>query len=291
MRERTKAILLILSAALLWASIGLIARFIYSYSIDPLYVVSLRILVATTLLFGGLIIFQPTQVVLRPIDVLKCLFYGFWAIGANFILYFYALKYTKIAIAATLIYTNPIFIMLLKRSFSYTRVIFFLLTLIGIWLLLGAPTSVNLRENWLGVAFALGCAFSIAIYNVLGKRLLKHVPPWPLLAYALLGGCAIVVILSIPLIKSWQFLAWPVWVGIVTLAIGPTILGYGLYLKAIKIIDPVIASMLAMVEPVFASALAWGIFKESINVTQGIGILFILSGAILTQKYSHIKGQ
>lgn len=280
-------ICLVLCSAFLWANIGIIARFIYLYIPNPLFVVLMRVLIATFVLFISLSLFRRNALKLPFVDVLKCMFYGFWAIGANFLLYLFALRYTKIAIAATLIYTNPIFVILLSLLFfkitpTIKQIFMFLLNLLGIWLLLDIPRPSVLKENVIGVGFALGCAVTIAIYNVFGKRLVSRILPWSLLAYSHLGGSILLLGLT-PLWRGMVTLRsippWPAWIGIIILAIGPTIVGYGLYLCAISILNPISASILAMIEPVFASILAATIFKETINTVQSVGIMLIIASA------------
>ncbi|MGB9880906.1 MAG: DMT family transporter [Anaerolineae bacterium] len=285
--KRVKGALLALFSAGLWANIGVLARFIYSFGADPLFVVTARAVFAAVLSFIGIGLLNPKALKLQPWQILLCMCYGTIAIGANFALYFYAIKFTTIPIAVTLIYTNPIFVIVLSSLFFREKLqkmhlLASTLLLVGIWCLVGAPVTFVSSENLQGAVFAFGCALTIGVYNVFGKRLLTRIPPWSILTYALLGGSVALLGLWSTISRSLPKLSFPAWLSIFLLAVGPTILGYGLYLKAIENIGPSTSAILATTEPLFATLLAWVIFRERITMVQGVGMCIVLLGASLT---------
>lgn len=280
-------------AALLWASIGLVARFLYGLGADPLFIVSARSVLATLIMvaFGAFRFFRHQ---VKPKHILLGIGYGVVAIGTNFLFYFYAIRFTKVALAAAIIYVNPAFVMLLSRIFLKEKQdmknwLALIIITIGIWLLVAIPYSLQISREILGIGFALGCAFSIAVYNVAGKKLLTHFSSWETLTLALFGGSILLVTISAGLGVSWPRLPVTGWIGVLFLALFPTIFGYGLYLKAIKLIGPTHSSLLATIEPVFAAVLAWMVFHETLRPLQIIGVSFILLGAIVLQAKSSYK--
>lgn len=284
MNKKLFGILLVLFSAVLWAHIGILARFLYSLNIDPLSAVTARSLLAAIITTIILAILKPEKLKLSFKQLLVGLFYGTIAIGANFLLYFYALKFTQISVAVTLIYTNPIFIIflsayLLREKLQKRHIMIAVIVFLGVWLLVGAPTAIVDRESFIGPLFALGCAFCIGIYNVVGKRLLASFSAWTLLTYALWGGSFMLGIVWLASNNVKPVFSPFGWLCVFALAIGPTILGYGLYLKAVDILGPTIASILAASEPVFATVLAWMWFGERITVVQSLGILCIILSA------------
>lgn len=289
MRRKSLGILLALAASVLWAHIGVLARFIYALGVDPLFAVTARALAAAFLTTLGVTVFRPAEAKLNPKLVTKCILYGIIAFGANFVLYFYALRFTKIAIATTIIYTNPIFVILLSILFlkERPRALHFgmaIVVLIGIGLLMEWPNALKGNYNFQGMLFALGCAVAISIYNVIGKSLLSQIPAWSLLTYALWGGSVALLAVHAIVRPDWPKLQAVFWIYIFILAIGPTVLGYGLYLKAVELLGPINASLLATSEPVFATTLAWLWFRESITAVQGIGIACIITAIIIIKR-------
>lgn len=284
---KNKGTFLALSAAVFWASIGLVARFLYGLGADPLFIVSARSVLATLamVLLGTLSYFRHH---IKLKHILLGIVYGFVAIGANFLLYFYAVRFTKVALAAAIIYVNPAFVMLLSRIFLKEKQpvknwLSLIVVTIGVWLLASAPHSLRISQELLGIGFALGCAFSIAVYNVAGKALLAYLSPWETLTLALMGGSILLVTISAGLGIRWPRLPASGWLGILFLALCPTILGYGLYLKAVKLIGPTKSSLLATSEPVFAALLAWAVFHETLQLLQIVGVVLIILGAIVLQ--------
>lgn len=291
--SKNKGTFLALSAAVFWASIGLVARFLYGLGANPLFVVSARSVLATLamVLLGALSYFRHH---IKLKHIFLGIIYGFVAIGANFLLYFYAVCFTKVALAAAIIYVNPAFVMLLSRIFLKEKQpvknwLSLIVITMGVWLLANAPYSLQTSQNLLGIGFALGCAFSIAVYNVAGKALLAYLSPWETLALALMGGSILLVTISAALGISWPRLPAVGWLGILFLALFPTILGYGLYLKAVKLIGPTKSSLLATFEPVFAALLAWAVFHETLQPLQIVGVILILLGAIVLQTKSQVN--
>ena len=288
--NKNEGVFLAILAALFWASIGLVARFLYGFGADPLFVVSARSVLATlTMILFGARSFSRHQIKLK--HIMLGIVYGFVAIGANFLLYFYAVRLTKVALAATIIYVNPAFVMLLSRVFLKERQplknwLSLLTIVMGVWLLANAPHSLHSSQDFRGIGFALGCAFSIAVYNVAGKALLSHLSPWETLTLALIGGSILLVTMSAGLGIRWPRLPAAGWLGILFLAFVPTILGYGLYLKAVKLIGPTNSSLLATSEPLFAALLAWALFHETLLPLQLVGIVLIMLGALVLQMKS-----
>lgn len=293
MNKKLCGVLLVFLSAILWAHIGILARFLYSLNVDPLTAVTMRSLLASFLILIILALFKPHSLKLSFKQFIISLIYGTIAVGANFVLYFYALKFTKISVAVTLIYTNPIFVtflsaFLLREKLQRKYVMLAFVVFLGVWLLVGMPIAIVEVKDVIGSLFALGCAFCISVYNVVGKRLLASLNAWSLLAYALWGGSLTLSIVWLVFSNARLAFSSLGWLYIFLLALGPTILGYGLYLKAVDILGPTIASILAASEPVFATGLAWIWFGEKITIVQGLGILCIVLSAWATQ-YRHSK--
>ena len=78
---------------------------------------------------------------------------------------------------------------------------------------------------------------------------------------------------------------WPTGSGILGWVLGfvlmSTILGFGLYTKALSILPASTASITATAEIIFASVLAYFILGEQLGVWQILGALLIISGVLL----------
>ena len=87
---------------------------------------------------------------------------------------------------------------------------------------------------------------------------------------------------------TWQSpssLSYPllVWTLILVLALFPSILAYGLYLKALERLEASRAAISATLEPVLASLLAFIILGEQVEPLQALGGLLVLGGVVVLQ--------
>ncbi|MBC7092713.1 DMT family transporter [Candidatus Bipolaricaulota bacterium] len=110
-----------------------------------------------------------------------------------------------------------------------------------------------MRGNLLGAEFALGSAAAISFYNLMGKRLLQGMNPWTVTFYGFLfGGAALGGLWAAQgaLVPALPAYGWGL---ILLLAVFPSILAYGLYLKALERMEASRAAIVATLEPVLSS--------------------------------------
>jgi drug/metabolite transporter (DMT)-like permease len=77
----------------------------------------------------------------------------------------------------------------------------------------------------------------------------------------------------------WLGNAWVGWLILAILAVGPTLMGFGLYNVSLQYLPSSIANLVVMVEPVFTAVFAYVVFGEVLTVTQFAGGAMIL-GAV-----------
>ena len=279
MRNRWTGYLLLTTAVLFWSWIGIIGKYLYAYGMPPLTAVTFRVLFAWGFLLpytlargGGL------RVPLAR--VLGLVLYGLVAVVANYVCYFYALKYLSVAAAVILIYTNPALVILLSWPVLRERptkgeLAALVLTLGGVFLVAQGYAPGKLVLNWKGVLFALATAGSIAVYNLAGRRYVRELDPWLVLSYGLLFGGA--------LLASWwlatgdRTLAYPLpaWGLVLALGLFPTLLGYGLYLGALRHLRVGHAVIAATAEPFLATLWAMSLLGERLEPLQILGGLLV----------------
>jgi len=264
-----------------------IGKELYRLGLDPLSVITFRVLFGIGLLLATVGVFKPSllRVEARRLPILGL--YGFVAVALNFTCYFYALQYITVTTAIILVYTYPAIVTLLSRLFFKERLerwklLALALTLAGVFLVAQGYAPERLILNLKGALLALTTAAGIAFYNLMGKRLLGGLNPWTLTLYGFLFGG-----LFLTGWRSWQGLPtdYPLlaWALILVLAIFPSILAYGLYLKALKLLEASRAAITATLEPVLASLLAFIILGERIAPWQILGGLLVLAGVALLQ--------
>ncbi len=275
---------LVLLAVLFWASIGVVGKALYRMGVDPVGAATLRVLLAwaITALWlssrkGGF------RVPLRKIPGL--VLYGAVAVALNYLCYLYALEFIGVTPAIVLVYTHPVAVAILSRalfreSLGRRKVLSLFLTLVGVFLVAQGYDPARFRVNLPGVLLALGTSGGITFYNLWGKRLVRDLDPWTVLFWGFaVGGLLLGVFRGLVFRGPWGYppRAWGL---LLFLALFPSVLGYGLYLRALQRLEASRAAIAATLEPVLASVLAVLFLGEKIQGLQALGGLSVLIGVL-----------
>lgn len=285
-REQLFGYFLVLMAVIFWSGLGVIGKELYRLGADPLTVVAFRVLFALGLLLGTLGSVRPSLIRVRSRDLPLLALYGLVAIALNFSCYFYALKYTTVTTAIILVYTYPAIVVILSRfmfgePLHRGKLLALGLTLAGVFFVAQGYALEQFKLNLKGALLALATACGIAFYNLMGKRLLRGIDSWTITFYGFLFG-------GLVLVGWWSGqapggLSYPllVWALILVLALFPSILAYGLYLRALNHLEASRASIVATLEPVLASLLAFIVLHEPVEPLQAFGAALVLAGVLI----------
>jgi drug/metabolite transporter (DMT)-like permease len=221
--------------------------------------------------------------------------YGFFAVTLTFVLFFYAIKYTTIALATILVYTFPAWVLflsvfVLNEKLNKNKILALLLTFLGCFLVTQVYDQRFIDLNFKGIIYGLICGFGAALYTIFGKKALTKYDPFTVVAYALGFGALFLVFFRGPrvlLTVDYPFLAW-VW--IFTLAVVPTLLGYSLYTRGLKYLEASRTGIVATWEIIVASGLALIIFGERLTLPQILGAILILWGIFTISKQTASGG-
>jgi len=280
--------LLVLIAVILWSGLGVVGKGLYRLGVEPLTVVTFRALFACGLIFTTLVLFKPGLLLVQARQFPALVLYGLVAVALNYASYFYALKYTTVTTAIVIVYAHPALVALLARPIfgeplDRWKLLALGLTLGGVFLVAQGYAPERFALNLRGVLLALAASLAITFYNLMGKRLLRDLNSWAIIAYGFLFGGAF--------LASWwgwqgeHRLAYPglAWGLIAFLALFPSILAYGLYLRALKHLEAGQAAIISTLEPVLASLLAFLALGELVEPPQLLGGLLVLAVVVILQ--------
>ncbi|XXM70373.1 DMT family transporter [Lysinibacillus sphaericus] len=201
-------------------------------------------------------------------------------VAGNFTFYFLSIQASSVAVAATLMYTAPVFVLLISFLMRIERSTLFKWgciagVLLGILLLTGAYNTESISVSFIGMAAGLGAGLSYALFIFGFKNASSFGNPPPTLTIAFFSFCLILL----PFTDKGEA------AGVLTsndlgLFILLGILGAGLsftlYVIGIKRTTPSNASMVAMVEPVTASLFGVMVLGDHLTVIQILGMAVIL---------------
>ena len=201
-------------------------------------------------------------------------------VAGNFTFYFLGIQASSVAIAATLMYTAPVFVLLISFLLRLEQSTWFKWcciagVLLGIILLTGAYNTESISVSFLGILAGLAAGLSYALFIFGFKNASSHGKPPTTLTIAFFSFCLILFFFTdkgeAAAVLSSKDLGLFILLGI--LGAG---LSFLLYVNGIRKTTPANASMVAMVEPVTASLFGVLVIGDHLNIIQILGMAVIL---------------
>jgi len=284
--HRLRGYTFVLVAATLWATLGIIFRaLIGDYGLSRITIAFFRASLSAAVLFAALALRRPSLLRIAVRDVLFFAAFGLFGIAAFYIVYITAIDLAGMSVAAVLLYTAPTWVALISAMFlgerlTPVKLVAVTLAMVGCALVARVYDVRGLQLNWLGIVAGLGAGLTYALYSVFNKIGLRRHDGWTVLAYGLLAGSVFLAPLQSPqwLVTALRQPGAVVW--LLVLALGPT-LGAGLSFNAgLRYVPVSSASIVATLEPVIASLLAFTFLHERLDPSQLVGGGLILAAVI-----------
>lgn len=214
------------------------------------------------------------------------------ALGAHFIAWIEALYYTSVASASVLATTSPVFVAVLGYVILKDRLAWPVVG--GIFVAVGGATLMGLTdagavafgpEAWWGNTLALSAALLVSVYLLIGRAIRQRVS-WlayliPLYSVAALVTLGAAVGQGVPL-TGYSPVVYACGIG---LALGPQVLGHSAFNFALQRVPAALIGMLALLEPVGASVLAYFLFGEAPGGWSALGMVIVLGAVAFVVLY------
>ncbi len=287
----TAAIVSILAAGIMWGSMGLWVRRCTAAGLDAMQILALRVLVTVILMTVFLLVYDRGLLRIRLKD-----FWCFFGTGVCSIVFFgYCYNRTivlaSLSAAAILLYTAPVFVMILSRflfreKMSVQKIAALFLAFAGcicVTGILGEETQIST----VGILTGLGSGFGYALYSIFSRYALeRRYHPFTVTMYTFVFAFAAVLFLADwkPLIRfmteSPGNLLYGIGYGVVT-----TVLPYLLYTFGLSRVENSKAAIMATIEPVVATLLGIFVFHEKMTAMGMTGVILVLAAlAVLNRK-------
>ncbi|MFF1923216.1 DMT family transporter [Streptomyces sp. NPDC058221] len=295
---RSAGLGLALASAFAFGGSGVAAKPLIEAGLDPLHVVWLRVA-------GAALVMLPVAwrhralVRSRPVLLLG---FGLLAVAGVQACYFAAISRIPVGVALLVEYLAPALVLGWVRFVQrrpVTRA-----AAVGVVLAVGGLACVV--EVWSGLSFdvvglllALGAACCQVGYFVLsdqgsGERAAGAEPPHPVgvIAYGLLIGAAVLTVVARPWGMEWSLLGGdttmngtdvPAWLLLVWIVLLATVIAYVTGVISVRLLSPAVAGVVACLEAVIATVLAWVLLGEHLAAAQLIGGFLVLFGAFIAQ--------
>ena len=279
--------LLIILAGIFWGRMGLFVRALQKYGFTSIQITSVRLTLSAVVFLMILRFRGPGGLRIRRSDIPLFLGLGFASVLFFTICYFTAITIMPLSTAAILLYTSPIWVMLMsvlffREKLSGRKLLALALAFSGCVLVSGV-TGGGLTVC--GLLIGLGAGFGYGLYSILGTVALRRYSPYTVTAWTfLIAG-----------IGSW-FLCHPsdlfakaaaapstVWLLFLFLlsTLVTSVIPYLCYTLGLKTVEASRAAILATIEPLVATLFGILIFRESPTLLSALGILLILAAIVV----------
>ena len=279
--------ILIIIAACFWGSMGIFVRKLSDYGFSPIQIVSIRITLAALIFCGILLAKNHTGFKIRMRDIPLFLGLGFGSILFFTVCYFSAITIMPLSTAAILLYTSPIWIVLMSAVFFHEKINS--KKLAALTLAFGGCVLVSgISGNGItlkGLLLGLGSGIGYGLYSILGTVALRKYSPYTVTTYTF----------SLAAIGSWLFsspsnmlskfsaasdLTWLILFCILT-ALVTAVIPFLSYTLGLRTVEASKAGIIATLEPMVATIIGITCFAEALTLQSAIGIVLIFAAITL----------
>ena len=292
--KNLKSVIFVLLAGCMWGCMGLLVRPLNICGLESMNIVALRAWVT----FGFMFLTFPllckiqqrkvkNEIRIKLKDI--WIFVGTGIVSVVFFnyCYFTTIVLTDLSVAAIMLYTAPVFVMLIsavvfKEALNKKKLLALVMAFIGCGVVTGAFTG-SLNMTPAGILFGLGAGVGYALYSIFGKLATDRgyssltVTIYTFL-FASLGVLPFVdagEIVSIFVSQPGMILYC------ILMIIWVTCLPYILYTAGLAGMEPGMASVVACIEPVAATLVGVIAYGEKPGIYTIAGVILVLAAIAL----------
>ncbi|WP_462327020.1 DMT family transporter [Desulfobaculum sp.] len=275
-----KGYLYVIIAATLWGITGPLAKYAFSYGVQPLEIAFWRCAIPfVPFAFQAL---RGRSLRIDRGDRMAVLSFGLICVAAFYGVYQLAIEAGGAAMACVLMYTAPAWVaimawLVLGETMTPAKVAAVVATLVGVAGVSGVFSGADAATlSVTAIVFGIASGMTYAMYFIFGKRLMPRYTTPQLFFYGLPVGALVLF----PMVEFHDKTPGA-WAAIFAVCILSTYLAYSFYYAGLKHLEATRASIAATIEPVVASSIAFVWWDESFSVMGYMGSALILGAVIL----------
>ena len=278
---------LILLAGCFWGSMGIFVRRLTDYGFSSIQIVAIRVTLAALIFCMLLLIKDPSGFRISVKDIPLFLGLGFGSILFFTVCYFTAITMMPLSTAAILLYTSPIWIMLMsvlffREKLTGRKLLALALAFAGCVLVSGVSGEGMTLP---GLLVGLGSGIGYGLYSILGTVALRRYSPYTVTTYTFAFAALGSWLICRPAEMLAKFAAAPDLPGLVFFcfltALVTAVIPFLAYTLGLRTVEASRAGILATVEPLVATLIGVAVFSEPLTLLSGLGMLLILAAVVL----------
>ena len=220
---------------------------------------------------------------------LLCVVSGIGSVLAMGMFYYSCMVETSAAVAVILLYTAPLFVMIMslfffKEKMNAQKIIAFIIAIVGCALVSGIASGSKISA--LGIFLGLMSGFTYSLYGIFTSLFMKeNKDTLSFTALSFLFAALGALVIS----KPWEIVKFTLEVEnlpltlimYLLLAVCTAVVPFFLYSKGIEGIKPDIASILAFSEPLMACVFGTAVLGQKMDVFGVIGIVCVCAAIVV----------
>ena len=220
---------------------------------------------------------------------LLCAISGFCSVVAMGMFYYSCMVETSAAVAVILLYTAPLFVMIMslfffKEKMTVQKMVAFVIAIVGCALVSGIASGS--RISALGIFLGLMSGFTYSLYGIFTSLFMKeNKDTLTFTALSFFFAAIGALIIS----KPWEIVKFTLEVENIPLtlimylllAVCTAVIPFFLYSKGIEGVKPDVASILAFSEPLMACVFGTAVLGQDMDVFGVIGIVCVCAAIVV----------
>ena len=279
--------ILIIVAACFWGCMGIFVRHLGSFGFSAIQIVSIRITLAALFFALILLVKNRSGFKILPRDIPLFLGLGFCSILFFTVCYFTAITIMPLSTAAILLYTSPIWIVLMSAIFfrekmNSKKLVALGLAFAGCVLVSGiSGEGITLK----GLLIGLGSGIGYGLYSILGTVALRRYSPYTVTTYTFLLAAIGSWFICSPADMLTKFSAASNSTNLILFcfltALVTAVIPFLSYTLGLRSVEASKAGILATVEPMVATIIGITCFAEALTLLSATGIALILAAVVV----------
>ncbi|MBE6903028.1 MAG: EamA family transporter [Ruminococcaceae bacterium] len=282
---KIKSVICIVASALLWGTMGIFVNTLSQFGLSNFDIVFYRVFFTSLILLVYMLIKDKAMLKIRFKDIWIFIGMGVFSFFFFNLCYFYTIKNISMSVAAALLYTAPVFVMIFsalifKEKLSLFKIISIAVTVCGCFAVTGI-FSQNHSVIWYNIVVGILSGLGYGLYSIFGRFGVKKYGTVTVTFYTFL--CALLA--CIPFIRFNNIISQMSDIKLLSICVAAGVLTcalpYILYTYGLRSIPSGQASVIATVEPAFACVLGVLFFNDKLDFFICLGIVLILSAVII----------
>jgi drug/metabolite transporter (DMT)-like permease len=190
--------------------------------------------------------------------------------------------------------------LILHEELTLPKIVAVILSLTGCALIVNAFNAEVWRVNPIGIFTGISAGLFYAAYTLMGRSASQRgLNTWTSMLYTFLTAAVFMLFFNLVLGKIlpgaatkpadmfWLGKSVAGWIILFTLAVGPTLMGYGLYNVSLKYLPSSIVNLIVTIEPAFTAVVAYFVLGERYTLNQILGSLMVMLGVVVIRVYKN----